>query len=80
MISTIFVGLLTTFGESLGMTTEQALLSSMLIFPSMIATSGDFIRTLTERVLSSARESSESSTRKDVSSDRTPCQHFCNHK
>jgi hypothetical protein len=80
MISTIFVGLLTTFGESLGMTTEQALLSSMWVFPSMIATSGEFIKALAQRVLCSSSEISESPTQQEVSSDRSPCQRFYTRK
>jgi hypothetical protein len=80
MISTIFVGLLTTFGESLGMTTEQAFLSSMLVFPSMIATSGEFIKALTQRVLCAAKETSESSSHQEVSPDRSPCRHFSTRK
>lgn len=77
MISTIFVGLLTTFGESLGMTTEQAFLSSVLIFPSVISTSGDLIKALAQRVLCPSRETSD---QQDVASDRCPCEHFFTRK
>lgn len=51
MISTIFVGLMTAFGESMGMTSEQALFSSTLVYPVMLPAVFGLLWTLVDDLL-----------------------------